>query len=58
MNMMNFKIWNLVIRISAVFFKTGYMQSPYKNLNSAKFYHPKPKHSVSNSVLGEYNAIF
>lgn len=41
-NMMNSKIWNLVIRIPAVFFKTDYMQSPQENLNSAKFYHPNP----------------
>lgn len=32
---------HLVIRIPAVFFKTGYMQSPHEDLNSAQFYHPK-----------------
>lgn len=61
MNMMNSKIWNLVIRIPAVFFKTGYMQNPHENLNSAKFYHPKHcfKHSarrISCYFLRKHNA--
>lgn len=61
MNMMNYKIGNHVIRIPAALFKTGYMQSPYKN--SAKFSHSKPKHCfklsarrVSCYFLRKYNA--
>jgi len=61
---MSYKIHDLVIRIPVVFSKTGYMQSPYENLNSTQFYHPKNKCSVSYSMarskscyfLGNHNA--
>lgn len=36
----------------------GYMQSPYENLNTAKFYYPKSKHSVSFSMPGVNCAVF
>lgn len=50
MNMMNSKMWHLVIRIPAVLFKTDCIQSPHENLSSAKFYHPKPKHCFKLSA--------
>lgn len=63
-NMMNSKMWHLVIRIPAALFKTGYMQSPHENLSSAKFYHPKPKDCLKFSTrriscyfLRKYNAV-
>lgn len=57
MNIMSYKICNLVIRIPALFFKIGYMQSPYENLNSAQFCHPENKRSIPYSMPGVNNAI-
>lgn len=57
-NILSYKICDLVIRIPVVFFKTGYMQSPYENLNSAQFYHQKTKCSVSYLMPGVNHAIF
>lgn len=56
MNVMSYKIGDLIIRIPAVFFKAGYMQSPFEN--SAQFYHAKNKHYISYSMPGVNHAVF